>query len=229
MKKEYYIFKINLKVLNIIANLLFIVFFVFTFLLFPNIIIGFFRYSENFKFCLILIPIMMLYFGLHEVLHAIGYLIHGVSFKKLTFGIELEKGIFYCLCKQDISRKNILNSLLFPFFYIGIITYIIGIIFDLPLLTILSILNISGASADIMYFIFIIKLNEDIKFSELDDGTSFAILSATDVSKVKHIGLTYVGKRDKIKREDFKKIKISKLSYGVLIICIFLIVSCLFL
>lgn len=229
MKKEYYIFKINLKVLNIIANLLFIVFFILTFLLFPNIIIGFFRYSENFKFCLLLLPIIVLYFGLHEVLHALGYLIHGASFKKLTFGIELEKGVFYCLCKEDISRKNILNSLLFPLFYIGIITYIIGVIFNLPLLTILSILNISGASADIMYFIFIIKLNKDIKFSELDDGTSFAILSDTDVSKIKHIGLKYVGKKDKIERQDFKKIKVSKISYGVLIICILLIVSCLFL
>ena len=229
MKKDYYIFKINLKVLNIIANLLFIFFFIITFLLFPNIITGFFKYSEDFKFCLMLVPIMMLYFAIHEILHAIGYLIHGASLKKITFGMELEKGIFYCLCKEDISRKNILNSLLFPLFYIGIITYIIGIIFNLPLLTILSILNISGASADIMYFMFIIKLNKDIKYSELDDGTSFAILSYTDVSKVKHIGLTYVGKQDKIKREDFKKIKISKLSYGVLIICIVLITIYLFL
>lgn len=222
MKKEYYVFKINLKVLNIIANLIFIVLFVMLLLLFPNIIFKFFEYSENFSFCLLLLPIMILYFGLHEIFHAIGYLLYGAKLKKLTFGMELEKGVFYCLCKQDISKRNILNSVMFPLFYLGIVTLIIGIIFKLPLLSMLSILNISGATADIMYFIFIIKLPKDVKFSELDDGTSFAILSDTDISKVKHFGLDYVGKKDKIERKDFKRIKISKLSYVVLIITIIL-------
>ncbi len=228
MKKEYYIFKINLNVLNIVANIIFIFAFVMTLLFFPDIIIGFFEYSESFKFCLVLLPIMMLYFGLHEVLHALGYILHGASFKKLTFGMELEKGIFYCLCREEVSRKNILNSLLFPLFYIGIVTYIIGVIFNLPLLTILSILNISGASADIMYFIYIIKLNKDIKFTELDDGMSFAILSDSDVTNFKHTGLKFIQKRDTIERNDFKKIKISKLSFIVLIICILLIISSIF-
>jgi hypothetical protein len=165
--------------------------------------------------------------ALHEILHALGYLLYGANFKKITFGMELEKGVFYCLCKEDISRKNILNSVLFPLFYIGILTLIIGIIFKLPLLTVLSLLNISGATADIMYFMFIIKLDKNIKFSELDDGTSFAILSDEDVSKVKHIGLEYVGKINNIERNDFKKIKVSKLSYIVLILCLVLIIYCI--
>lgn len=224
MKKEYYIFKIKLKVLNILANVSFIVLFGIIYLFFPNIIFKFFEYFNNSKFCILFLPITMLYMGLHEVLHAIGYLIYGANFKKITFGMELEKGVFYCLCKQDISRKNILNSVLFPLFYIGIITLIIGIIFKLPLLVVLSLLNISGATADIMYFMFIIKLDKNIKFSELDDGTSFAILSDKDVSKVKHIGLEYMGKKDKIERNDFQKIKVSKLSYIVLILCLLLVV-----
>ena len=222
MKKEYYIFKINLKILNIIANLLFIFLFILLLILFPNIVKGFYKYSENLSFCLFIFPIMILYFGLHEIFHAIGYLLYGAKLKKLTFGIELEKGVFYCLCKLDISKRNILNSVMFPLFYLGIVTLIIGIIFKLPLLSMLSILNISGATADIMYFIFISKLPKDIKFSELDDGTSFAILSDTDVSKFKHFGLEYIGKQNTIKRKDFKRIKISKLSYVVLIITIIL-------
>lgn len=226
MKKEYYIFKIKLKALNIVANVSFIVLFGIIYLLFPDIIIKFFEYFDNIKFCILFLPITMLYMALHEILHAIGYLLYGANLKKITFGMELEKGVFYCLCKQDISRKNILNSVLFPLFYIGFLTLIIGIIFKLPLLTVLSLLNISGATADIMYFMFIIKLDKNIKFSELDDGTSFAILSDRDVSKVKHIGLEYVSKRTNIERNDFKKIKVSKLSYIVLIICILLIIYC---
>ena len=227
MKKEYYIFKIKLKALNILANVSFIVLFGIIFLFFPNIIIKFFEYFDNIQFCILFLPITMLYMALHEVLHAIGYLLYGANFKKITFGMELEKGVFYCLCKQDISRKNILNSVLFPLFYIGILTLIIGIIFKFPLLTVLSLLNISGATADIMYFMFIIKLDKDIKFSELDDGTSFAILSDKDVSKVKHVGLEYIGKRSNIERNDFKKIKVSKLSYIMLILCLALIIYCI--
>ena len=228
MKKEYYFFKRNLKVINIVANLLFIAFLIFTLVVFPYIIIGFFEYSESFSFCLLFLPIMMLYFGLHEIFHAIGYLVHGAKLKKLTFGIELEKGVFYCLCKQDISKKNILNSVMYPLFYIGIVTYVIGLVFNLPLLTILSMLNISGAAADIMYFIFIVKLPKDIKFSELDDGTSFARLSDQDVSLIKHTGLEFIGKQKNIERKDFTRLKVSKLSYIVLAICLLMAVSSLF-
>ena len=74
------------------------------------------------------------------------------------------------------------------------------------MLSILSILNISGATADIMYFLFIIRLPKDIKFSELDDGTSFAILADYDVSKVKHFGVDFVEKIDEIPRKDFERI-----------------------
>lgn len=224
MKKEYYIFKINLKMLNIVANLLFIFLFVMLLIFFPNIIIGFFEYLDNSDFCLLFLPIMMLYFAMHEIFHAIGYLLYGAKLNKLTFGMELEKGVFYCLCKQDITRKNILHSVLFPFFYLGVVTLIISLIFELPLLAILSLLNISGASADIMYFIFLIKLPKDIKFSELDDGTAFAILADTDVSKIKHIGLDFIEKKEKVERKDFKRLKITKLSYVVLIISIILLV-----
>jgi len=227
MKKEYYIFKIKLKALNILANVSFIVLFGIIYLIFPNIIIKFFEYFDNVKFCILFLPITMLYMALHEVLHALGYLLYGANFKKITFGMELEKGVFYCLCKEDISRKNILNSVLFPLFYIGVLTLTIGIVFKLPLLVVLSLLNISGASADIMYFMFIVKLDKSIKFSELDDGTSFAILSDKDVSKVKHIGLEYVEKRSNIERNDLKKIKVSKLSYIVLILCLLLTIYCI--
>lgn len=229
MKRPYYIFKINLKILNVISILLFIVFFAVTLIFFPNIITTFLISIEEPSYYLKLLIIMLLYFALHEVFHAIGYLSHGAKWKKITFGIELEKGVFYCLCKQDITRNNILNSLFFPLFYIGVVTYIIGIIFNFPLLVILSILNISGAAADIMYFIFIIRLNKNIKFSEMDDGTSFAVKSDVDVSNINHFGLDFIGKKNKIERKDLKKIKISKLSFIVVIICILLYLLFIFL
>ncbi len=52
--------------------------------------------------------ILFVYLIIHELLHGFSYIIHGANPKKVVFGACLEKGVFYCLCKQNISRKNIL-------------------------------------------------------------------------------------------------------------------------
>ena len=41
------------------------------------------------------------------------------------------------------------------------------------------------------------------------------------------MGLDFIGKKDSIERNDFKRVKISKLSYGVLILCIILVIVAL--
>ena len=219
---KYFVFKINMVILNVLSLLILLFMYLITILISPAITINLFK-NFNIGICFLLLCIF--YFISHELLHALGYIIHGADYKKLTFGVELEKGVFYCLCKQDISRKNILMSLVYPFVIIGIITYILSIVFNLPILLLLSILNISGAAGDILYFLFIIKLNKNVKFSELDDGMSFAILSNEDISKYKHFGLVYNGVKKSIPREDFKLIKISKFSIAVFIIYIFILLA----
>ena len=217
--KKYYIFELNLKTLNISAILVAIILIVLTQLFGVNIL----EYLINSNINIILLfVIMFLYLALHEILHSIGYVIHGAKFKNIVYGIALEKGVFYCLCKQNISRKNILYTSMYPLFFIGIITYIIGTIFNLPLLVILSIINISGSTGDIFTFLYIIKL-KDISFSEIDDETAFAIYSAQDVSKVKHFGLKYIKCVPNIERKDLKKVKISKASYIVLAVILVLL------
>ena len=217
--KKYYIFEPNLNMLNISAILVAIILIVLTQLFGVNIL----EYLINSNINIILLfVIMFLYLALHEILHSIGYVIHGAKFKNIVYGIALEKGVFYCLCKQNISRKNILYTSMYPLFFIGIITYIIGTIFNLPLLVILSIINISGSTGDIFTFLYILKL-KDISFSEMDDETAFAIYSAQDVSKVKHFGLKYIKCVPNIERKDLKKVKISKASYIVLAVILVLL------
>lgn len=228
MKKKYHVFKINIGIMNIVSIVIFILCVAFTYLLFPNMIKEILVYWGTGVNYIIVLPIMLFYFILHEILHAVGYIIHGAKAKKLTFGVEMEKGVFYCLCKDEITRKNILLSLMYPLFFIGILTYIIGIIFDLPLLILLSICNIVGATGDILYFIFIIRLDKNTKFSEMDDGTSFALISDKDLSKYSHFGLDYVGVVDEIPRKDFKRIKVSKQSWIILIICLIILSILLF-
>ena len=226
--KKYHIFKIDIKVLNIIATILLVLGFLFTWVLFPSIFYEMILLLDNGKFCFLFLPLMLGYFILHELLHALGYIVNGANPKKITFGMEIEKSVLYCLCKEEICKKTILYSLMYPLFFIGIVTYIVGIIFYYPVLVLLSILNISGAAGDIMYFLFISKLDKDIKFSEMDDGTSFAIISKSNPDKIKHLGLIYDGVRDEIPRNDFKRLKISRLSMVVLIICIIAIICGIF-
>lgn len=203
-KKKYYIFEMNIKVLNIVSIAIFILLILLSYLIVPKI-------ADLTKIDLVSVLIFyIVYMLLHELLHSLGYVLHGANFKNIVYGAYLEKGVLYCLCKQNITRRNILNSLLFPFFYIGIVTYIIAIIFNIPMLLYLSILNISGCAGDILMFLYIIKLNKDIEFSEFDNPIQFAIQSNEDVSKISHFGLNYIQETSTLSRKVSKKVSISK-------------------
>lgn len=211
-EKKYYLFEIDMVPMNILSIIIFVVLIIFSYLLFPDI-------ANPSKINLVLL--LILYFGymcLHEIFHSIAYKLYGGDFKKIIYGAYLEKGVFYCQCKQNITRKNILNALMFPLFYLGIATFIIAVIFKLPVLLFLSILNLSGCAGDIVMFMYIIKLKKNIEFSEFDNPIQFAIYSNEDVSKIKHFGLKFIETTDKLERKDLKKITISKGTIIVLII-----------
>ena len=160
---------------------------------------------------------MLPYFALHEVLHSIGYVLNGADFKYITYGAHLEKGVFCCLCKQNVSKRCILISLLFPFFFIGVVTYIIGIVFNIPILILLSIMNIAGCSGDLIMFYSLSKL-KNYEYSEYDDPISFGLYTEEDLSKKKLPCLKYVGTKDELERNDLKKISVSKTSIAIIII-----------
>ncbi len=214
---KYYIFEINVLILNLFCLLLFGFMFCITMIINPKLLI----FSINSINIVWFILFYMLYMVLHEIFHSIAYVLYGGDFKRIVYGIKLESGVFYCLCKQDITRKNILNSLMFPLFYLGIITYIISFIFKLPYLLMLSIFNISGCIGDIIMFIYFIRLDKNICFTEFDNPLRFAIKSDKDISTISHFGLKYIGCVDEVVRDDLKRIKISKFSY-VLLILIFI-------
>ena len=204
--KKYYIFKMSLGILNIFSILLLIVMVGIGLLFYKDFYKDFIDGSMNLGIFLIL---FILYMVLHEILHSISYVLNGAKFKNITYGVHLEKNILCCLCKQDITKRNILISLFTPLVLIGIVTFIVGAIFKLPTLYILSIINISGCIGDIIMFIFISRLDKDIKYAEFDDPTAFAILSRKDLSKRKPFGLIYVEKKEKLEQKDYKKVTVS--------------------
>lgn len=212
MKKKYYLFEMNTIILNVLSILILII----------MLIITGFTYEISITDNIGLIIILMIpYMSLHEIIHSVSYVLNGADFKNITYGAHIEKGILCCLCKQNVSKRNILISLLAPFVIIGVITYIIGMILQNNTLIWLSIINMSGCSGDLMMFYSLQKL-KNFEYSEYDNPIAFGLYTSTDLSKKKMFGLKYKGTTENLERNELKKITISKVSIICFIILIIL-------
>ena len=114
-----------------------------------------------------------------------------------------------------------------PFTVIGVITFIIGVIFNIPVLVALSIINLSGAAMDLAMFIFFLRLPKDFTYSESGNPDEFVIISSEDLSKKKSIFLKLIEVK-KYKEKDFefkdiKKFKITRVS--IVLIVLFLLLG----
>lgn len=219
MKKKYYTFEMDTGLLNIISIVLFVILIIITnFLGVENIFSG----NHMFLSFVLMIP----YLFLHEIFHSIAYVLHGASFKNVSYGAHIEKGILCCLCKQNIKKSNILISLIYPFVFLGVITYIIGICLNNKLLIFLSIYNMSGCSGDLIMFFSFLGI-KNFEYSEYDNPTAFGLYSSDDLSKKKFLALKYIETKESLEITHDKKISISKTSI-IFFIAIF-IFSILFL
>ncbi len=212
---KYCTYKMKLVSLNVLAVVLILVMMLITFL-----IRGDLAFIDDCSWSWFIF--FMIWFVLHELLHGVGFLILGkVSPKNVVFGAELEKGIFYCMCKEKISKLNILIALVFPLFFIGILTYVISLVTNNSLLLFLSLINIGGSIGDIVMTYDILRMPNDIMYLDLDDTTSFTIVSQSDLHKKKYFGIKLYkhGTYDEtIKARDYTKLKISKGSIWIFII-----------
>ena len=205
-EKKYYLYEMNMTILNVVSIVLFLLMMALTLALYKGGIIHNWNYSVG-----ILLILMIPYFILHEIFHSIAYVLHGASFKNITYGMHLEKGLLCCLCKQNVSKRNILTSLLYPFIFLGVLTYILGICIDSPILIALSVVNISGCSGDLVMFYGLLPI-KDFEYCEYDNPTAFGLYSSENLSKKKLFGLNYINTQDKLEINDLKKITVSKTS-----------------
>ena len=225
MNKEkntyYYTYTLNMTMLNILALILFLI---------VGVLVLFIERNETYIMTMnpiIFFIVMFIWLVIHELLHAVGFaLFKEVDKKNITFGAALEKGVFYCMCKQYITKKVILTSLLFPLTIIGIITLIIGMIINNYELVFLSILNIVSSIGDIAMTIYFLKTPSDITYLDLDDCTSFTVLSKTPLDNIKAPGIILKEKgiydEKTMQSKDKRKLVISKLS-KILIIIVFIL------
>lgn len=222
-KINYYTYTLNMTILNILAIILFIIIDSLVFII---------ERHDNYTITMpmtIFFILMFIWLIIHELLHGIAFsLFKEVNNKNITFGMFLEKGVFYCMCKQNIGKKVILTSLLFPITIIGFITLIIGMIINNYELVFLSILNIVSSIGDIVMTIYFLKCPKDIIYLDLDDCTSFTVLSTKSLDDIKVPGIILAKKgiynKKKMIAKDKRKIVISKLSYLLLITILILII-----
>lgn len=229
MKKQKYIFTYDMIFMSILSTILFIFMILLTFIINKEIFIEFINYTNK-DSCLLIIT-MIFYLILHEAIHGIFYYFNGAKWRNIRFGISLEKGILYCKSCEKINKRNILISVIAPFTLIGIISYIIGIIFNLSSLILLSIINISGCAGDLVIFFFFINRKNDLLFKEIGDTTTFLLETKEDLSNKKFLGLKIDKEiEDEKTLEDNlnKKINISKFSAITLIILLILFIVCFF-
>lgn len=221
MKNEKtYLYKMNSVIINGLAIALSFVFLILTKLIVKDYSIGDFLSLNVLGWSLMLtIP----YCIVHEILHSVAYVIYGANFKNITYGMHLEKGILCCSCKQSISKKNILWSLVYPLIFIGIITYVIGIVFNLKILTLLSIFNIAGCGGDLIMFFALFKI-KDFKFFEYDNPLAFGIITSENLDGKKFVGLELMQDETVTQTID-KKVNISKESIAILIVYMVFVVA----
>ena len=170
------------------------------------------------KFVLFMV-VMMLWLVLHEIIHGISYVLYGANFKNIKYGVVLEKGILYCKCGQYIDKKNILWSVINPFLYIGVVTLLLGFAFESIWLVALSLINISGACADILMFLFFVRRDKNMKFKEIKDSSTFILKTTEDLTKKKFMAVKLVEVLDEdIEEKEEKIITVTKFSR----VCIFI-------
>ncbi len=218
MKKAYK-YKMKLIPANIFAIIIFIIMLIIT--------IGFFNVYFTPIEILIATLLMLFWFILHELLHGLGFILGVVKRKNIKYGAAFEKGIVYTLALQEVSKKGILVSLQMPFMVIGVITYIIGVIFNLNILTLLSIINLTGAALDIVMFLYIMKLN-DVIYSETGEPDEFILISKENLTNKKSMFFEIVNTKE-YKKSDYKfdignRIEISKRSLTACIVFVLVMI-----
>ena len=155
MKKE--LVTINLKKMNILAIILFIVplmlALVMKFVLFKNWSLGFGLW--DYLVVILAYPILMI---LHEGTHALAFIMTGAPKKSVRFGVIPKKMMIYCTTNQPMSSFSYKFALLLPTIILGVIPLIVATITLDWKYCILFATMISGGAGDVMMFIKLLKI-----------------------------------------------------------------------
>ncbi|OFX51833.1 MAG: hypothetical protein A2046_00720 [Bacteroidetes bacterium GWA2_30_7] len=119
---------------------------------------------------LITIPVFILSIIFHEVLHVlIIYFFGNVSLKNIKAGFKINYGVPYIHCNKPIKSWVYKISLLTPLIALGIIPLIYSFTIGNSWFLIYSIIFITGSSGDLLIFLKIRKIKNNIKILDHEE------------------------------------------------------------
>ncbi len=215
---KYYKFELNMIWANIICILLFVIGIIFAHNIYGDLMFN----NLDFIFLELLIYLIM-----HELIHGITFSLFCKNKSNVKYGAMLEKGVLYAMCQERISKKGAYISLLAPTITLTIIAFIIGYIFRVDDLIMLSVFNLSGAAGDLLMTAFLIRLPKNIQYIDYDNVIGFYLLSKDDLSKYKSVFVKYKESgidSDDLINHNIKQITITKASWIIIVVLISIIV-----
>lgn len=205
--EKYYKFSLNMKLANIIAGILSVLFIILLFVLVNNEVLIYHGYF--------IMSLYLMYMVLHELCHGLGYVLFVKDKSNIKFGAVLEKGVLYAMCQEKLTKKQIMISLLLPLLLLSVLVLPIAIIFKNADLFFLAGLNLIGSIGDIAMLKLISRMPSDIKYIDLDSEIGTYLLSKKDITKyqTKMLKYTESGKySNSLIAKDIKKVHITKAS-----------------
>ena len=108
------------------------------------------------------------YIVIHELLHGAAFHFFGkVEKKDIKFGVVWKSAMAYCISTVPVSVKASRLSLMMPVYVVCIPMYIIGIVLNIQVLCIGSILYLSGSVGDFYYMWKLRKAKKDQYMMEI--------------------------------------------------------------
>lgn len=205
--EKYYKFSLNMKLANIIAIILSILFILLLFILVNN---NYLTYHGYF-----IMTLYLMYMVLHELCHGLGYSLYVKDKSNIKFGAVFEKGVLYAMCQEKLTKKQIMISLLLPLLLLSVLVLPIAIIFKNADLFFLAGLNLIGSIGDIAMLKLISRMPSDIKYIDLDSEIGTYLLSKKDLKSYQTKMLKYTESAkysDSLIAKDIKKVHITKAS-----------------
>ena len=205
MSKRYYIYEIDIASVSMLAlGIMFIL----------EYFVMKLDWMATADYVLLLIC-MIPYSILHEIFHAVGYMLMGVKAENICFGILIEKGYLYCQSIQEVDKKTALVSLIMPFLFLGVVTGCIGLYVHNALLSLLSLYNIVGSISDLLLFFQFLRI-EDFRFAEFDASRFYLFThQAMTTKNLKSVNLLDI--RDSVERKPQRRFVISRMSLFLLL------------
>lgn len=216
MKVKFYKFELDMVKTNIFALIL-IIPYIISCIIFDDFFDSPFG-GEDFLFFFIA---MVIYFILHEICHGIGYSIFAKDKSNIKFGIALEKGVLYAMCQERISKTGAIVSLILPFLILTVIAIPLGIIIDESILVELALINLMGASGDLLMLNLIRKLPKDAEYIDYNTDIGAYFLSQEDLSDKKSFAMKCTDSgvhQEKLIDKSFKRFNVTKVSKTIIIL-----------